>query len=219
MKRTSLGEGRPVEGLRARKQRQTRERITSSAMSLFLKRGFDAVTVDEIATAADISRRTFFDYFETKEEVVSSWQDEFARALTAAVLSQPTSESVPVVVEEAMVLAIASFSSPERIAVDRLIRDTPALQAREPSKYLRLEQSLAEALENRAHSEEGRFRARLLAMIVIGALRLLSDARHKARGVQPALSEPYVRKVFRTVWSDLREFADAAMRRTLRRPK
>ena len=47
-------------GLRARKRQQTRERLTRAAMALFLERGFEATTLDDIAAAADISRRSFF---------------------------------------------------------------------------------------------------------------------------------------------------------------
>ena len=50
-------------GLRERKRQQTRERLTRAAMALFLERGFEATTLDDIAAAADISRRSFFHYF------------------------------------------------------------------------------------------------------------------------------------------------------------
>ncbi len=64
-KQTSTAEGR-----RERKRRQTRERIEQAAMTLFLERGFDATTIEEITDSANVSKRSFFDYFPSKEEVV-----------------------------------------------------------------------------------------------------------------------------------------------------
>jgi AcrR family transcriptional regulator len=56
-------------GLRERKKQQTREHIARVAMKLFLKRGFDAVTVAEVAEAADVSEKTVFNYFPAKEDL------------------------------------------------------------------------------------------------------------------------------------------------------
>src|SRR5258707_15804949 len=81
-------------GLRARKRQQTRERLTRAAMALFLERGFEATTLDDIAAAADISRRSFFHYFASKEDVVFAWQEELSAALVAAVAVRPAGESM-----------------------------------------------------------------------------------------------------------------------------
>ena len=59
-----------MEGLRERKKRQTREAIAAAAMALFHARGFDEVTVAEVARAADVSEKTVFNYFPTKEDLV-----------------------------------------------------------------------------------------------------------------------------------------------------
>ena len=67
-------------GLRARKRQETRERLTRAAMALFLERGFEATTLDDIAAAADISRRSFFHYFDSKEDVVFAWHEEITAA-------------------------------------------------------------------------------------------------------------------------------------------
>ncbi|MGY5117189.1 TetR/AcrR family transcriptional regulator [Streptomyces sp. 900105755] len=79
----------PAESLRDRKRRQTRERIIETAFELFMERGFDVVTVDEIAQRAEIGRTTFFRYFGDKQEVVFSTEDDFLRALTAAMRDEP----------------------------------------------------------------------------------------------------------------------------------
>ncbi|WP_405160972.1 TetR/AcrR family transcriptional regulator [Nocardia sp. NBC_01499] len=66
--------GNPPEvGLRARKRAQTWRTIRAAALTLFEERGFDAVTVDEIAAAANVARGTFFNYFESKDAVVVTY--------------------------------------------------------------------------------------------------------------------------------------------------
>jgi AcrR family transcriptional regulator len=64
------------EGLRERKKRETRQRIADIAMGLFLQRGFDNVTVAEVARAADVSVNTVFNYFQTKEDLFLDRSDE-----------------------------------------------------------------------------------------------------------------------------------------------
>jgi AcrR family transcriptional regulator len=60
----------PNEGLRERKKRQTRAAIAAAAMGLFRERGFDAVTIADVARAADVSEKTIFNYFPAKEDLV-----------------------------------------------------------------------------------------------------------------------------------------------------
>ncbi len=81
------------EGLRERKKRQTREVIAAAAMTLFQERGFDAVTVADVARAADVSEKTIFNYFATKEELV--FRGDIPRAaLIAAIRERAVGESV-----------------------------------------------------------------------------------------------------------------------------
>jgi len=125
----------PKEGRRERKRRQTRERIEEAAMSLFLKRGFDGTTIEDITEAADVSKRSFFDYFPSKEEVVFAWQDSFADSLAAAVAERPADEPAVKVVEEALTSAIMAALDPQSLALHDLIRETPVLCARNQLKY------------------------------------------------------------------------------------
>src|ERR1700686_2897031 len=89
-------------GLRLRKRQQTRERLTRVAMALFLDRGFEATTLDDIASAADISRRSFFHYFASKEDVVFAWHEEITAALVAEIAVRPASESMLAAAENAI---------------------------------------------------------------------------------------------------------------------
>jgi AcrR family transcriptional regulator len=160
-----------VTGLRERKRQQTRERLTRAAMALFLERGFEATTLDDIAAAADISRRSFFHYFASKEDVVFAWHEETTAALIAAVEARPAKESMLTAAENAISAMVRQLEPGEAIAMARLKRDNPALQARDQVKYEKLERALAVALEKRAGKPE-KLGARLVAMIATGAMRI-----------------------------------------------
>jgi AcrR family transcriptional regulator len=162
-------------GLRARKRQQTRERLTRAAMALFLERGFEATTLDDIAAAADVSRRSFFHYFASKEDVVFAWQEEISVALMAAVAARPAGESMLTAAENAIAAMARQVDANEAIAMSCLKRDNPALRARDQVKYEKLEQALAEALSQRAGIKENvktKQEARLVAMIATGAMRV-----------------------------------------------
>lgn len=159
-------------GLRERKRLETRERLTRVAMALFLERGFEATTLDDIAAAADISRRSFFHYFASKEDVVFAWQEESTAALVAAVAARPASESMLAAAENAISAMVRQLEPGEAIAMACLKRDNPALQARDQVKYEKLERALAEALSKRAGQKTERLQARLVAMIATGAMRI-----------------------------------------------
>ena len=104
-------------GLRERKRQQTRERLTRMAMALFLERGFEATTLDDIAAAADISRRSFFHYFASKEDVVFAWQEEITAALIAAVAARPAGESMLTAAENAISAMVRQVEPGEAIAM------------------------------------------------------------------------------------------------------
>ncbi|MEA2150925.1 MAG: hypothetical protein QOD69_2755 [Solirubrobacteraceae bacterium] len=74
-----------IEGLRERKKRRTHEAIAAAAMALFRERGFDAVTVADVARAADVSEKTIFNYFPAKEDLVFGARGERRAALVEAI--------------------------------------------------------------------------------------------------------------------------------------
>jgi AcrR family transcriptional regulator len=163
------------QGLRARKRQQTRERLTRAAMALFLERGFEATTLDDIATAADISRRSFFHYFASKEDVVFAWHEDSMTALIAAVAARPASESMLTAAENAIFAMVRQLEPGEAMAIAKLKHDNPALQARDQVKYEMLERALADALIKRTghrSTDHERLQARLVAMVTTGAMRI-----------------------------------------------
>ncbi len=93
-------------GLREQKKARTRERLVKIALSLFEERGFDEVTVEEIADAAVVSPRTFYRYFGTKEAVLYDGQDDQLALLHDVITSQPPEEP-PLAAIRAGVLVLA----------------------------------------------------------------------------------------------------------------
>ncbi len=123
----------PNEGLRERKKRATRDAIAAAARHLFAERGFDEVTVAEVAVAADVSEKTVFNHFATKEDLVFAGGDTRLAQLQAAIAQRPAGTSVLDVFRantEAMLDTIAAGAGLDRLVVPRIVRDSPTLQKR-----------------------------------------------------------------------------------------
>jgi AcrR family transcriptional regulator len=84
----------PAAGLRAWKKERTRETISNVATGLFMRDGFEAVTVAQIAAAAEVSVKTVFNYFPTKEDLFFDRADDVIGALTAAIVDRPPGTTI-----------------------------------------------------------------------------------------------------------------------------
>lgn len=122
----------PGEDLRARRRRLLQDDLAGIAVELFLARGYDAVSVDDIAAAAKMSQRSFFRYFATKDEVLRRYWRSMTEALVAAFRERPDSEDVDVAIRAA--LRVTSHVSPAhrpRVhALGGLFLQTPEVWAR-----------------------------------------------------------------------------------------
>jgi AcrR family transcriptional regulator len=107
-------------GLRERKKLRTREQITEAAIALFADRGFEGTTVDDIAAAADVSRRTFFRYFARKEDVILAWKQETAQELRGALAVRPPDESPLDAVEGALTTLAGSYNARRELTLGLL---------------------------------------------------------------------------------------------------
>jgi AcrR family transcriptional regulator len=136
-------------GLRERKKQQTRDLIARTARRLFGERGFDAVTVADVAREAEVSRKTVFNYFPTKEDLFYSSLELFEERLLDAVRARPPGESIMAafarfVTESHGLLTPDDPDAAERLrATSRLITGSPALLAREQQIYARYTDALA----------------------------------------------------------------------------
>jgi AcrR family transcriptional regulator len=183
-----------TEGLRERNRRQTLQRIAEVGVELFLAQGYEATTLDEIAAAAGISRRTFFYYFKSKDDILLTHIDAYADALKASVLEHSSGEAPLEVVREALLKLSTRFQLPRTIAIARLIGQSEALRDSRQRGYLRREQVVYEALCELWPAKERRDRLRLVAMASIGALRIAVDAWLEQDGKRPLAK--YLRDAF-----------------------
>jgi AcrR family transcriptional regulator len=185
-------------GRREQKREETRRRLMREGQRLFAAQGFDRTSVDEIAAAAGVSRRTFFHYFDSKEDVVLSRHDDFERALMEAIRTAPPQAPLLQVAEQAVIAAFAMFDADEVELLEQLKRDTPALRARDHGKYERLERSIAGALAERAGASPDDLRTRMDAMLVAGMLRVGASGWVSAAAAGVPVEE-YVRQVVRSL--------------------
>jgi AcrR family transcriptional regulator len=163
-------------GLRGRKRAQTRARIQAEAMRLFLERGFDATTLDDIAAAAEVSRRSLFHYFASKEEIVFSTKADFPAMIAEAIARRPAGEPLLDMVENALLELAERHLSPQMRDLTRLIHDTPALKAGDQAKFELVERVLARALADRKGLPETDIACRVTAATAIGILKLSTQA-------------------------------------------
>ena len=128
------------EGLRERKRRETLRRIAEEGLKLFLTKGYEATTLDEIAEAAGISRRTFFYYFKSKEDILMAWQGGgFTETVQAAVLEQSTKQSPLDAVKNALLELMSRYQPDPRQAkaLDNLMCSTEVSSRQTPGEVRR----------------------------------------------------------------------------------
>ena len=116
-------------------------------MRLFATRGFDDVTVAEVAAAAGISQKTVFNYFPTKEDLFFDEVPERARALTEAVRGRPAGESIVAALRRLQVSQCGRLCSPSFAVFARIIEESPALKVKELDVMSQFAQALTETLE------------------------------------------------------------------------
>lgn len=163
-------------GLRARKKARTHDAISSAAISLFLARGFDQVSVNDIAAAAEVSKPTLFRYFETKEDLILHRFADHNGESARVVLGREPGESPVTALHRHFRDAldrrdpITGISDhPEVVEFHRLVFTTPSLAGRLARFSQEDEDALAGALGPGLES-------RLLAAQVIAVQRVLSRA-------------------------------------------
>jgi AcrR family transcriptional regulator len=139
-------------GLRERKKQQTRELLAETARRLFSERGFERVSVAEIAREADVSEKTVFNYFPRKEDLVYWRLETFEQELLDAVRSRADAESVLdafgrfVRAPRGMLASYDDETRARLAALSRMIASSPALLAREQQIFAGYTHSLAALL-------------------------------------------------------------------------
>ena len=166
-------------GLRERKKQQTRELIADTAHRLFADGGFDAVTVAQIARAANVSEVTVFNYFPTKEDLFFGGMQFFEEKLLDAVRTRAPGESVLEAFRRPVLAGFPVLADEERIrsivAARSLISASPSLEAHEREIVARYTRLLAEQLAEEAGTKPGDVEVMGVASALMGVQRAVAD--------------------------------------------
>jgi AcrR family transcriptional regulator len=175
----------PPVGTRERKRRETLRRLTDAGVRLFIEKGFEGATVEEIAVASGVSRRTFFHYFESKDDILLSLQSDVGEMVAAEVRRAPPGSAPFELVRDAALRVCASIPHDDMLAIDRLMRGSASVQARKQASYRQQEEALLSALRERWPEPARETRLRVLAMVAVGATRLASETFNLEGGARP----------------------------------
>nr|WP_095871273.1 TetR family transcriptional regulator [Streptomyces sp. TLI_235] len=159
-------------GLRERKKQRTRAAISDAAITLFLEHGFNQVSVAQVAEAAEVSKRTLFAYFPTKEDLVVHRLADHEAEAARVVRSRPPGATPLAALREHFLTGLRERDPitglndhPQVLRLTRMILDAPALVARMEGFKAGAERALAEALRETADTPE--LTARLAAVQIV----------------------------------------------------
>jgi AcrR family transcriptional regulator len=200
--------------LRERKKAKTRKALADTATELFADQGFDHTTVEEIAEACDVSPRTFFRYFSSKEDVLFAMGDQRLRELLDAIASRPSGEPPLRSMREAALSLVPEYTSnrAQLTTRKRIIAETQSLRSRGLERQLGWEDAVTDALGQRmTDAGPAGIELRLVASVTTATLRaalhtwleaggnlatLIDDAFDRlSRGLEPSPSPPSVSPV------------------------
>lgn len=164
----TIGTSSPKPGLRERKKQQTRDTIARVALQLFAERGYDQTTLAEIADAADVSPRTIFAYFQSKEDILFCDEPLLYEQLKRALEERPPGATT--------VDALRDFISNVEVPDDltrlrkQLIRSDEALRLREHARSGPMEELIADSVAKDLDAQPGDVRPPMIAASVRAAL-------------------------------------------------
>ena len=170
-------------GLRERKKQQTWGLIAQTARRLFQERGFDAVTVADVAREADVSRKTVFNYFPTKEDLFYSGLEFFEARLLEAIRERKPGESILAAFERFVTepRGLLAADDPDAdggerlLAIIRLITGSSALLAREQQIYAGYAAALAALIAEETRARPDDIAPWVAANAMIGLHKALVD--------------------------------------------
>jgi AcrR family transcriptional regulator len=171
-------------GLRERKKQMTRNAIADAAARLFALRGFDAVTVADVAREAEVSVGTVFNYFPTKQDLFYSRMQDFGSALVDAVQAREPGEPVLAAFRRFVLDSTDSLADADRadaiVTAMRIVNGSADLRAREREIVSRTTQALADQIAEETASAAGDIEPMVAASALVGAQRALVAWVHEA---------------------------------------
>ncbi|MDT0471226.1 TetR family transcriptional regulator [Streptomyces sp. DSM 41014] len=179
-----------METLRERKKQRTRDALLRTAVEMFVERGYDGTTVDDIADAVDVSPRTFFRYFAGKEEAALALEELAVARYLGAVRARPVAEAPMVALRRAVleswdtlheviesVVPVEAF-----VGMHRVIESTPVLLAAHLRRNAETEETIARMLAEREGLDVDTDPRPRLAVAVFGGVMRVTEQRWSASG-------------------------------------
>ena len=185
-------------GLRERKKVATRQALAFAAMRLAVERGLENVRVQDIADAMNVSRRTFTNYFSSKEEAIASLNTARFTQAVQALRDRPTSEPLADSLTEVFAARYeaAAGVDRERIEPIRMMMTSPALQGEALKTLVRAERPLARAIAERTGADpQHDLQPHVLAAAVMAAVRTAIEHWMTSDSPLPDLIRQAVRQV------------------------
>jgi AcrR family transcriptional regulator len=181
-----MGQNGPRDSLRERAKQRTRSEIATAAIELFLSRGFDRVTTEEIVSAVGISRSSFFRYFPTKEDTVLSVFTDFAVRSCREFVSRPAAEEPWQALRNSFTPFTEWIDADPDHALEllRLIDDTPTLRGNFLDRLDRWRTSLTTVLASRMNLEADRVAPAAIAGAGLATLNVACQAWLSSNGVK-----------------------------------
>ncbi|MBO8191841.1 TetR family transcriptional regulator [Streptomyces oryzae] len=186
------------EGLRERTRRAVRAEIAEVAIGLFVRQGFDNTTVEDIAQAAGMTKRSFFRYFATKEDVVFDGVDLTGEKVVADIAARPAEEGPWECLQHVLGAWQEEIHASEQVlATLRLIEATPALVGRLHQRRTEWRRRVSDALQGRPGVDIDAYTADLLTNAATAVLDAVSSewVRSDGKAKRSALLEQGFRQL------------------------
>jgi AcrR family transcriptional regulator len=160
-------------GIRERKKQRTHQALRQAALELFQERGFEATTIADITAAADVAPRTFFSYFQTKEDVVLDEAPQRFDQLQQTLRQRPHGEPLLAAFRRAAreIAADMQTQSDQQRALARIVGSTPAIQARISERMGQWEEQLAAMIAEERNAPPDDLDSHVVAAALVGVLR------------------------------------------------
>lgn len=197
-------------GLRERKKQRTHDTIARVALELFAERGYDETTLDDIAEAADVSKRTIFSYYQSKEDILFHDEPRILLEIDQRLRGRaPGTTTV-----DALADLLVSFVPDKQAALrKRVVGNNEALRISERARFGRVEELLAESITQDLQAGSDDIRPLLIAASVTAAFYVAYD-RLLTQAAQSGLCRETAFAVFDQLLDLLRSGVEALQRRS-----
>jgi AcrR family transcriptional regulator len=163
----------PSAGLRERKKQKTRETIAKVALELFAERGYEQTTIAEIADAAEVSPRTIFAYFPSKEDIVFCDLPETQERLAQALRERPEGATALDALRD--FIAGSMTLDPSRVLRKRILAGDETLRRNERARFAPFEKLMVEAIAEDLDAGPDDIRPQIVAAALIAAFSAVHD--------------------------------------------